>query len=70
MHQGLRQFTDEVSTIMKRDYGLTWQDAAGDLQPLENALADGLSPQEFVRIFAERYDLTPLEDTERSARNA
>jgi hypothetical protein len=59
MHQQLQHYAREVSALMHRQYAITWDDAAGDLQPLDNALADGLSPEEFVARFAEKYDLTP-----------
>jgi hypothetical protein len=69
MRQDVRQFANDVSAIMKREYGLTWQDAAGDLQPLENGLTDGLSPQEFVELFAAQYGLAPLSDVRSATPN-
>jgi hypothetical protein len=60
MTQDVHRFASEVSAIMKRSYAITWEDAAGDLQPLENALADGLSAQEFVDRYAAKYGLRPL----------
>jgi hypothetical protein len=49
----------EVSAELVREYGLTWADACGDVDPLSRALADGLRPADFVSQFAERYGLEP-----------
>jgi hypothetical protein len=49
-----------VSAELLREYGLTWQDACGDMEPLLRAIADGLRPADFVQDFAERYELEPV----------
>jgi hypothetical protein len=59
MKDDLQRFAMDVSAIMMDAYGLSWLDAAGDLQPLENAVADGLSPRQFVEMFAAKYGLVP-----------
>jgi hypothetical protein len=44
----LQEYEDAVSTEMKGRYGLTWQDASGDAEPVTAALRNGKSPEEFV----------------------
>jgi hypothetical protein len=56
----LASYEAQVSDEMRREYGLTWADACGDVEPLSQALADGLRPADFVRQFAERYELDPV----------
>jgi hypothetical protein len=51
-----------VSEAMLKEYGVTWRDACGDREPLERAMAEGLSPEAFVRYFGERYDLIPMRE--------
>ena len=53
-------YRDRVSAAMKKRYGITWDDAAGDVEPLETAMRDGMTPDEFVRWFGERYNLIPV----------
>ena len=58
--QQLDQFRDEVDRQLKRVYGITWQDACGDLEPLVDALAAGESAEDFVERWARKNDLDPI----------
>ncbi|MGE0256692.1 MAG: hypothetical protein AB7N54_11050 [Alphaproteobacteria bacterium] len=53
-------FRAAVSARLLADYCLTWDDAAGDAEPLLAAIDAGLSPAEFVSFYAAKFDLTPL----------
>ena len=53
----LTQFEAEVSEHMLRRYGITWADAAGDPEPLLDALADDESAEAFVSRWGEKYGL-------------
>lgn len=55
----LDTYRDEVSRLLHHTYALTWQDASGEDELLARALNAGESPRDFVRWFAEKYDLTP-----------
>lgn len=54
----IKEYTEEVSKEMERVYGITWADACGDKEPLEQALQDGVIPELFVEWWGEKYDLT------------
>ena len=56
----LHAFRQQVDAELRRGYGLSWEDASGESSLLENAIADGLMPEQFVRQFAEKYDLDAL----------
>lgn len=56
----LPEFETAVSAEMKKRYGITWEDACGDVEPLIAALAEGRHPAEFVHCFGERYDLQEI----------
>jgi phage-related protein len=49
-----------VSAAMQSTYGISWQDACGDVEPLQSALQEGSSPEEFVHWWGKRYDLSPV----------
>jgi len=53
-------FRAAVSARLLAEYCLTWDDAAGDPEPLIAAMDAGCSPERFVAHFAEKFDLTPL----------
>lgn len=55
-------YREAVSIEMVRVYGITWDDACGDDEPLVRAEDDGDSPAEFVKWWGERYELTPVKD--------
>jgi hypothetical protein len=57
----LDEYEARVSAIMAKRYGLTWDDASGDHEPLERALDDEQAPDEFVEWFAEKYGLERIE---------
>ena len=59
----LRTFESRVSAEMAVRFGLSWADACGDREPLEMAMSDGQSPEEFVSWFAEKYGLAPVQTT-------
>jgi hypothetical protein len=56
------QYRADVDVLMQDGYGLSWQDACGDVDPLVNAMRAGQSPAEFVDWFGMRYDLIPRSD--------
>lgn len=56
----LEQYRAVVSRLMQAKYGVTWADACGDLEPLEQALADRELPEDFVERYATKYDLDPI----------
>ena len=58
----LKKFKSSVSMLMKKEYGLDWDDACGELEPLENAIDGGETPRQFVDWWATKYDMTPLEE--------
>ncbi|SOD04092.1 hypothetical protein SAMN05216486_1239 [bacterium JGI 053] len=58
----LEYFRQQVSNEMKRLYGLSWEMASGDREPLERAIAHDETPSEFVERFAEKYDLISLSE--------
>lgn len=60
---GQTEFIDQVSELLQRDYGIDWNDACGDMDPIEFALRDGLSPADFVEYWAEKYDLVRTADS-------
>jgi hypothetical protein len=55
------EFEAQVSAAMLKHFGITWNDASGEVQLLEKARAEGRSPDEFVTWFGERYDLNPVQ---------
>ena len=55
------QYLEAVSAEMQRVYGISWQEASGDAEPLERAQTAGQSPVEFVDWFGTKYDLIPKE---------
>jgi hypothetical protein len=55
----LDQYRSLVSGAMVRDYGVTWDAACGDSEPLERALEDGESPEQFVAWWGDKYDMIP-----------
>jgi hypothetical protein len=59
--QKLSDYEAAVSAAMQRHYGISWNDASGELAPLQTALEEGVEPEEFVLRFGERYDLEPVQ---------
>lgn len=59
-----------VSAAMRATYGISWRDACGDAEPLQCALHDGLSPEEFVHWWGEHYDLSPVRSDRTNAASA
>ena len=53
-----------ASDYMKKYYYITWDDAAGDPEPLTRAIEDRMTPTGFVDWWAEKYDLFSIYDTE------
>jgi hypothetical protein len=56
----LPEYEVAVSIEMKRRYGITWEDACGDTQPLTAAFRNGESPEEFVAWWGDRYELEEI----------
>lgn len=52
-----RRWKRAVDEIMKRDYAIDADDAGIDDDELARHFADGGTPEDFVRWFAEKYDL-------------
>ena len=55
------EYLEAVSAEIKRVYGISWQEASGDSEPLARAQAAGQSLAEFVDWFGTKYDLIPKE---------
>ena len=53
-----------ASDYMKKYDYITWDDAAGDLEPITRAIEDRMTPTGFVDWWAEKYDLFSIYDTE------
>lgn len=58
----LENFKAQVSSLLERDWCVTWADACGDDQPLITAQGAGFSPEQFVEWFSEKYDLVRFDD--------
>jgi hypothetical protein len=56
----LQEYEAAVSFQTKRRFGITWEDACGDQEPLTAALRDGESPEEFVARWGDRYELDDI----------
>lgn len=59
-HEKLFLYRDEVSVAMIKKYGISWADACGDSEPLEAAMEEKQTPQEFVDWWGDKYDLDPV----------
>ena len=46
-----------VDAIMRRDFCIDTADAGLDEEDIARFYADGITPEEFVRWFGEKYDL-------------
>lgn len=57
MLQALDDWTRSVDGLCRRHLACDWQDLCGDHEPLERGHEAGQTPMEFVRWFAEKYDL-------------
>jgi hypothetical protein len=68
--QSISEYEAAVSSAMQSTYGISWRDACGDAGPLRGALHDGLSPEEFVHCWGERYDLSPVRSDRTNAASA
>lgn len=68
--QSFSEYEAAVSSAMQRTYGISWLDACGDVEPLQSALHDGLSPEEFVHWWGEHYDLSPVRSDRTNAASA
>lgn len=53
----VEEFIDELNPYMQEKYFLTWEEAAGDREPIERAIQNGMSPREFADWYAEKYGL-------------
>jgi hypothetical protein len=56
----LQNYEAAVSIAMMRRYGITWEDACGDPEPLTAALCNGETPVEFVARWGDRYELEDI----------
>ena len=50
-------WSGEVDALCLRHLACTWRDLCGDREPLERSFEDGDTPLQFVRWWAEKYDL-------------
>lgn len=55
------EWKEEVNEEMKKQWGITWHDASGDIEPLRNGYEQGDSPKEFATWWGDKYDLDPKE---------
>lgn len=53
-------YEKRVSTLFKKQFSITWKDASGESELLLNALRDGVTAEEFVTQWAEKYDLQSI----------
>ena len=53
-------FKNRVSVRMLAVYGIDWNDACGDDEPLLTAIEDRWTAEEFVGWWGEKFDLEPL----------
>lgn len=47
----LDSFLDAVNALLRKRCGITWLDATRDLSPLQEAIAAGETPEQFVHRF-------------------
>lgn len=55
-----KQFLARVDRFLVKRYGITWADACGDPEPIERALAEGESPEDWAEAWAIKADLEPI----------
>ncbi len=55
--QTVEQYLARLNPYMEKTYGLDWDAAAGDIEPIERAIQQGATPEEFADWFASKYDL-------------
>jgi hypothetical protein len=53
----ISEWRRRVDALMKRDYAIDTVDAGLSDEEIARHFADGDTPEEFVRWFAEKYDL-------------
>lgn len=58
MLQPFDDWTRSVDAQCREHLACSWQDLSGDTGPLESGYDIGQTPMEFVRWFAEKYDLS------------
>lgn len=58
MVQPFAEWTRSVDALCREHLACSWQDLCGDPEPLEAGYEAGHTSMEFVRWFAEKYDLT------------
>lgn len=51
------EWASEVDTLCRHHLACSWNDLCGDEPPLRRAFEAGDAPLEFVRWWAEKYDL-------------
>jgi hypothetical protein len=54
------QWVNDVDTLCRHHLACSWQDLCGDEPPLRRGYEAGDAPIEFVRWWAEKYELTVL----------
>lgn len=63
MMQPLDDWTRSVDVLCRQHLACSWQDLSGDPEPLAGGYEAGQTPMEFVRWFAEKYDLAWVDTT-------
>lgn len=58
----LDEYRKQVSDTMMKLYGITWDEATGDDEPLTGGMKADQTPEEFVRWWGEKYDLDLIQD--------
>lgn len=58
-----KQWRKEIDRLLMKRVSSTWNDLAGDLEPLQSAYADGDTPGQFVQHIIDKFDLddTPID---------
>lgn len=56
------KYREIASKYMKRYYFITWDEAAGDPEPIMEAIEAKMTPTEFVDWQAEKYGLSSVDD--------
>lgn len=55
------EWKSAVDSRFKVKTGNSWDDLCGDEEPLRDAYGNGLSPEEFVEHWMDKYDLEPIQ---------
>lgn len=51
------EWAQAVDVLCRRHFACSWDDLAGDLEPLRNSFGMGETPREFIEWLARKFDL-------------